>query len=784
MVKASQKGAKQVQNKGHLIKKEIAKYLRFWPFMLIGIAIAISTVFIQLRYTKKQYKSVAKIKILSSNKGLELPQAGFIFSRPNINLENNIEIIKSSRLWEELVVKLELVSSFYQYGNVLLTEIDQIPFNYKLEAPVSTINTNKTFKLEVRDAGLYVFENNAIDPIVLPQYTTVGEAHNLPFQLWPTSLESIKAVKGTVYEIHINPVKTVADRLRQQFSVATVGKGSELLELSMKGEIKTKSERILNALMEVFELDGIRLRQSISERTIDFIQERFSVLGKELDSIETGIKDYKVANNMLSIETKAASDLTKFNLSEEALVAIEAQFLVLEFIEKTIELPLDRLEILPNFIMEEELSINSEIKAYNELVFQLDRLKVDASTNNPKYKQLLKELEGLKENLKVSLELLSLQLQTKKTELESKNNSYNAALQDIPNMELYMRNVERQQQIKETLYLFLLQKREEAAINRAITEPTMQVVEYASSWWDPISPVPKNLYTMALLIGLAVPVGIIYLSILLDTKLKSTDDMKSLLDGLPVLGEIPFVKDNKSQLLLEKNDNSPFSEAYRILSSNLSFVLPIKHNREGHVILSTSTIKGEGKTFTSINLALALASLGKRVLLLGGDLRNPQIHKTFGVSKNNAGLSSYLYNSEINWKSLIMPTETIDNLDIITSGPIPPNAPQLLNNGRLEMLLKEAKLEYDYIIIDSAPTLLVTDSMLIVPLVDLALFVVRYGFTDKELLSYSKDLNASGKITNLGYIFNGVKSVRSYGYKYGYKYGYNYGYNYGYGNKK
>jgi capsular exopolysaccharide synthesis family protein len=434
--------------------------------------------------------------------------------------------------------------------------------------------------------------------------------------------------------------------------------------------------------------------------------------------------------------------------------------------------------------MEEELSINSEIKAYNELVFQLDRLKFDASTNNPKYKQLLKELESLKENLEISLELLSLQLQTKKTEIELKNDSYNSALQDIPSMELYMRNVQRQQQIKETLYLFLLQKREEAAINKAITEPTMQVVEYASSWWDPISPVPKNLFTMALLIGLAVPIGIIYLSLLLDTKLKSTEDMKSFAEGLPILGEIPFVKDKNSRLLLEKNDKSPFSEAYRILSYNLSFVLPIKPNGEGHIILSTSTIKGEGKTFTSINLVLALESLGKRVLLIGGDLRNPQIHKTVGCSKNNAGLSSYLYNPEINWKSLIMPLGAYDNLDVITSGPIPPNAAQLLNNGRLGLLLKEAKLEYDFIIIDSAPTLLVTDSMLIVPLVDLTLFVARYGFTDKELLSYSTDLSASGKITNLAYVFNGVKAVRSYGYKYGYKYGYNYGYNYGYGEGK
>ena len=783
MAKPSKKDYSKSQNKGHEIKKVLAKYLRLWPFILVSICIAVSVVFIQLRYTKKQYKSFSKIKILSSNKGLELPQAGFIFRRPNINLENNIEIIKSSRLWEELVLSLEMVTSFYQYGNVLLTEVDNIPFNYLLKTPLTSITEENTFKLEMRSEGLVIFKNNALDPTIFPNYTTHGELHNLPFEIDLNHLESIDALIGIEYEIKISPVKTIADRLRQQFNVTAVGKNSELLELTMEGEIKAKSERILNGLMEVFQLDGIKLRQTISERTITFIQERYNVLGKELDSIEGVMKDYKQDNNMFSIETRAESDLAKYNLSEENLVAIEAQFLILDFIKKAIELPLENLAVLPNFIMEDEFSINSEIKAFNDLVFQMNRLKADASTNNPKYRLLQAELESSRHNLKTALQLLNLQLETKKKEFEDKNETYNAALQEIPSMELYMRNVRRQQQIKETLYLFLLQKREEAAINKAITEPTMQVVEYASSLWDPVAPIPKKLYGMALLIGLAIPITIIYLIVLLDTKIKSTEDIKTIVEELPILGEIPFVRDN-SHLILNKNDNSPFSEAYRILCSNLSFLLPLKSNKHAHTILCTSMIKGEGKTFTSVNISAALASLGKRVLLIGADLRNPQIHKTIGISKDTDGLSSYLHNVDVNWKTLVNSIDTVDNLDIILSGSIPPNAPQLLNNGRLETLLEATKLEYDYIIIDSAPTLLVSDAMLIAPLTDITLFVTRYGYTDKNLLYFTKEINDSGKIENVALIFNGVKAVRSYGYTYGYKYGYNYGYNYGYGKGK
>lgn len=775
MVITSQKDYKKIKNRGHDIKIELAKYLRFWPFILASLVVALMAVFIHLRYTQKQYKSVAKIKILNDDKGLELPKAGFIFSRPNINLENNIEIIRSSRIWEALVLELELVSTFYQQGHVLLTEVEasQMPFQYRLKVPMAAITGGNTFKLDVRNDGLYIYKNASLEPLIFKQYTTVGEVHDLPFELAPLQLQAIKANIGTVYEIHINPVKTVAERLRNKFNVTTVGKNSELLELSMEGSLKSKSERILNGLMEVFKLDGIKLRQTISERTINFIQERFSVLANELDSIESSIKDYKVANNMLSVESKAALDLSKYSLSEEGLVAIEAQFLVVDLIENAIESPLESLEILPNFIMEEELSINSEIKSYNELVFQLDRLKVDASANNPKLIVLQTELEGVKDNLKVSLQLLNTQLQTKKRELEAKNNSYDVALKQIPSMELYMRNVERQQQIKETLYLFLLQKREEAAINKAITEPAMQVVEFASSWYDPIFPNPKNLFTMAILFGLAVPTGIIYLMFLLNTKIKSIDEIKSLTDGLPVLGEIPKLKD-KRKLLLEKNDNSPIFEAYRILCSNLRFVLPVSKTKTGQVILCTSIIKGEGKTFSSVNLSIALSSLGKRVLLIGGDLRNPQIHKFLETTKNDDGLSNYLYNAEVDWKLLLSSVKDFDNLEVITSGPIPPNAPQLLDNGRIETLLEEAKLVYDYIIIDSAPTLLVSDTMLIANYADVTLFVVRYDYTEKELLNYVKELHTS-KIKNMAFVLNGVPVGRGYGY------GYNYGYNYGYG---
>jgi capsular exopolysaccharide synthesis family protein len=327
--------------------------------------------------------------------------------------------------------------------------------------------------------------------------------------------------------------------------------------------------------------------------------------------------------------------------------------------------------------------------------------------------------------------------------------------------------------------LFLLERLEEASINNAITETSMQVVEFASSYWNPISLNAKDSYTKAVLYGLAIPLIIIYLILFFDTKVKSVNDVKTALDTVPNLGELPMIK--KDIILSKKDDNSSLSEAFRILSSNLNFVLPIQQTKQAHVIVSTSTIKGEGKTFSSINLAFVEANLGKRVLLLGADLRNPQIHKSIPAIHNNTGLTNLLHETDIVWRDLIQNTDGFDTLDIIPAGPVPPNAPQLLSNGRLQLFIEQAKKDYDVIIIDSAPTLLVTDTFLVTPLADLTIFVVRYGYTDKALLNFIKDIDQAGKIKNIVTVLNGISRNNTYGYGYNYSYN-NYGYSYGYKN--
>ena len=314
------------------------------------------------------------------------------------------------------------------------------------------------------------------------------------------------------------------------------------------------------------------------------------------------------------------------------------------------------------------------------------------------------------------------------------------------------------------------------------------MIKYTISNKIPISPKSNIIYLGALLFGFLLPFGVLYLMFLFNTKLYSKDDLVELNINAPIIAEIPEI-DDTYKLLQSSNERSNLAESFRILSSNLNFIIP-KNTEGGKVILSTSTVKGEGKTFSALNLSLTYSSLNKKVLLIGADLHNPQIHKYLNLDKSISGLTNYLIDSSFNWKGALMKANSDLDCDILLGGVIPPNPAQLLTNGNLDKLIDEAKAIYDYIIIDTPPALLVSDTLSIAYLSDVVLFVTRCNHTDKEVLNFIKDTIDSGKVKNVGLVLNGLGATNSYGYGYaynysykygyGYKYSYNYGYGYGY----
>jgi capsular exopolysaccharide synthesis family protein len=760
------------------LKQEMARYIRYWPWFVLTLVITLISAYLYLRYAPRIYETYSKVKILDESEGLELPTSAFIFKRTNINLENEIEILTSYLIMNKVVRDLDLNTSFYEEGTIQTSQTEDLPFYFEQIILPDSIITGLSYKLKVNEKGFEVFNLGTEKTYSFSEFSTFNQKHRLPFNIRIDSSNSKMVSIGKTFIVKFRPIKDEALGLKSRIKVEAIGEQSDLLKLSIKGESVELSEKILNTLMDVFDKDGIKDRQLVSQRTLDFIDARFEYLAKELDSIEISYQDFKQNNNLVDLATDAELGLEQRVKSENDVFQITTQLSLAKLLEDSLK-DSSGAGLLPANIGIENPGINNLISDYNLAVIQRDKLANSGGVNNPAVKLAVNQVVNLKSNINRSLRTYINQLETSKKQLGNRNRVFSGKMSQIPEKERLLLSISRQQKIKQSLYLLLLQKREEAAINLAITEPSIKIVEYALSGSKPISPKSNFVYAGAIFGGLLIPFGILYLMFILDTKLHSKEDITKITSKIPVIGEIPDLKKNKDIIFTDPNDRSAVAESFRILSSNVDYILPVNDNKKGRVVYCTSTIKGEGKTYVSLNLSLALSSINKKVLLIGADLRNPQIHTHIKEDKHKPGLSNYLHDVNYDWKnSLIQGFEKHPNHSIILSGSIPPNPAHLLTNGRFKKLIEEAKDHYDYIIVDTAPTILVTDTMLISQLADATIYLARANYTEKNLLKYSKELEETGKLKNMAYVINSVGASKSYGY------GYNYGYNYGYGSKE
>ena len=759
------------------LKQEVGKYLQYWPWFVFALIVALVASYIYSRYAPRIYETSATMKILDESEGLELPTSAFVFKRTNINLENEIEILTSYLILEKVAKELKLNTRFYEEGRIQTAQIAELPFFYEQIIDTDSILNPMSYTIEVKDKSFDITNLKTEKTFVIPNHNSFEANHNLPFQININKNQSLKKIIGKRYIIKYGPLKNAALGLKSRIKVQAIGEQSDILKMTIKGESKENSELILNTLMDVFNQDGIKDRQSVSQRTMDFIDERFEFLAFQLDSIEVSYRDFKQKNNVVDIEVDAEMGLQQRSKSDEEVFQIEKQLALEELLQEALKSNSGN-DLLPANMGLENGSVNSLINEYNTAVLERDKFSTSAGENNPTVRLMQSEINDLRSNITRSLNSYHQQLKVSQRQLQGRKRKFVGQVSQIPEKEKLLNAIARQQQIKQSLYLLLLTKREEAAINLAITEPSIKIVDLALSGSGPISPKSSIIYAGAILGGLLIPFGILYLIFMLDTKLHSKEDITKINSEIPVIAEIPDVKNKENIIFNDPNDKSALAESFRILSSNVDYILPINDGQKGKVVYCTSTIKGEGKTYVSLNLSLALSSINKKVLLIGADLRNPQIHTHINQDKHKPGLSNYLHDVNYDWKdSLINGFDKHPNHHIILSGSIPPNPAHLLTNGRFKKLIEEAKLEYDYIVVDTAPTILVTDTMLISQLADATIYLARANYTEKNLLKFSKELSESGKLNNMAYVVNSVGASKSYGYSY------NYGYNYGYGAK-
>jgi capsular exopolysaccharide synthesis family protein len=738
------------------------------------MCIALVVCFFYLRYASDVYQSSAKIKIVdNSNTAFKLPTDNIsIFGNNEINKANEIVIMKSSRIIGAVVDRLNLTTEIYRIGRIKSNELwKNVPFSVIWAKDTDSLKTKQaSFQIILTKNGYKLKEKD--------QEFKFGQTNfsaSIPFKIITKNKAALNNANNKEYQITLKTRKSVIQSLSNAIAIDYVVKESDILSLTLNGFNRDKISDIINTLIEVFNQDGIEDRQLVSKKTIEFVDQRFKYLFNELDDIETSKANFKKERGFSYIESDAGVFMRNSYESKSKLLFSNTQIALAKLMMDALNTSKE-LELLPSNIGIENNEVNGLVANYNEQILKRNKLLLSGGGElNPMIQEISSLALQIKNNLRASIIGYQKVLEFNRNEASKISEVEQGIYNTVPLNEKGMHSIQRQQSVKESLYILLLQKREEAAINLAITNPSVKVVDYAIFTTKPISPERNVLFLTALLIGLLVPIAIIFIYYSLDNKINSKEDVESLLPDVPIIAEVPFIETTSK--IIRFMDRSILSESFRILRNNINYINP--KTDKASVLFVTSTIKGEGKTFVSLNLAITLATLGKKVILLGADLRNPQLHRILDLERPSLkGITNYLYDTSVNVNDIISKhvSDTNIDLDIIFSGNIPPNPAELLSNGRFELLLNQIKNDYDYIIVDTAPTLLVADTTLITHLADTVLYVTRANFTEKKLLKFISNLKTLNTIKNMGIILNNVGQNKGYGYSYSYNYGYGYGY--------
>ncbi len=778
------------------LRTTLIRILSFYPWFIISIVFCLCSAFLFLRYSEYKYSSASVIQIIdkANQSEMALPTEMTIFNRSMINLENEISIIKSYNLNSKVVNALKSNVKFSSKGIIKSISLHPDDFfdDYKLDfnIEVDKVSEFKWYEISFDNSQMIISEYNQdsdfLNSFRFNSNSTFSADNNLPFDF---VLKSSDYREGVTYVIEIFPFKNIVDYYINELIISPVGNDSDQLTIAINHPNSKIAEDYLNRLIYEFDKDGISDRQVEYQRTIDFADKRSQVLSTQLQSIELQKQNFKEKNNLSDIKSDAEININQQIIYDSELFNSISQRDLLSIVKNSI-INSEEDELMPVNIGIENQSINQLISEYNLLVIERNKFSSSAGEKNSLVKNLTNQLYNFKKNIIISIQKYDEILLNKISNLESKEKEFASIYLTVPENEKILRSIERELEVKESLFLLLLQKREEAAINLAVVKPTIKIIDSARSSNLPVTPKSSLVYFSSILLGIFIPLSSILLLFYFDNKVHSKDDLQKLIGtDIPILGEVPFLTKIDDLNIFNQLSSSRLSivEASRMIISNLNFILSSsaknhQKNMLNNVILITSAVKGEGKTLISSSISTVLSQKSNKVLLIGADLRNPQIHKLLKVDKSQKGLADYIYRNDLKYQDLLLKK---NNLDIFLSGTIPPNPSELLASEKFKNLLNDVSQKYDYVIIDSAPVLLVADTFEISGMVQATICVFRSNHTDKKLCEFIKETKQNNKFHSLGLVFNAVGNSAKYGYKYGYQYGYQYGYkysyNYGYG---
>ena len=776
---------------------EVRKIITFWPIYALSIIFFLVVGYFYFTYADYRYYSSSVIQIVdkANDSEMSLPSEMTIFNRSMVNLENETSRLKSFFINASTCEKLQSNILFLNIGeirtNVKHPSQWMQDFDFELLINPREITEASTFIFEFLDGKMKIskfVDDELVEEFSFNSYSTLNKNHDLPFSFSTNAYGDSFLLPTTTKAIRFLPFDNVVDSYIEGTDIQPYGQDSDQLVISRETSNPQIDREYINALINEYDIDGISDRQLEYRQTIEFVNTRATVLENDLRNIEIRKQNFKETSNISDIGKKAEVSIERENTYNSELFELENQKSIVKLMDDLLGNQED-LKLLPINIGISDNEINKLIVEYNQNFREIEKFQISAGSNNYYIQNLLSQLEDIKLLIRNSLKNYQSSLNLRINSLKTKEIEFNSFYNSIPENEKILRSINRELEIIESLYLLLIQKREEASINYAVVKPTIKLIDEAITKKNITSPkVAQSLFVLTFLAFL-LPYMFVYLSSVLNNKIITSGDIKKLLPSIPVLGDVPFFKELSS---LEKIDEIftsqnysrlPFIEALRIVVANY-FITEKSLSKQnskrvgGQVLNFTSSIKGEGKTLLAFSFANIFSIKKFKTIIIGCDLRNPQLHKLLNLNKDLKGLSNFIFEDDVDYKKYLHRPEGT-NLDVMLSGVIPPDPTIYFESEKFSKLITDLKNDYDYIFLDSAPSMIISDTLVYSKLTDSTIYMTRSNHTDIELVEFINKCDKEGILPNIKIINNGTGVQKLYGYNY--KYNYSYSYNYGYG---
>jgi len=756
-------------------------YLSYWKWFVLSLLVCFAVAFGYLRYATPVYQISSRLLLSDEKKGgMTAEMAAFEqmgLGVNSANVDNEVEVFRSIDLMHEVVRNLDIYITYFAQGRISESEL------YGAESPLYLRMEQSMADSLSRPAEYYVAlepgqpgarfwsedENFELRVDTLPGFV------DLPVGRVFVGLYPTPVTQPLTLRMHIRPPLQVARGLVAALTVNPVSKTAAVVTMELKMPNVSKGRAILNSLLDNYNDITAGDKNRTAQNTALFIDDRLQKLGVELSAEEEKVQSFLQSNRLTDVGSEAQLYLQQTGVYEQRRLELETQLNLVNFVAEYLQKPENRYALVPTNLGINDAALVATINEYNQVLLERERLQSTARPNNPAFVRVDEQAAIWRDNILEGIRNVQRSWEIARADMQRQGSLNEARLKEVPLQSRKFVELSRQQQIKEALYVFLLQKREETNLTMAAIAPSAKFIEQPLASSAPVAPKRMVIYMVSLLLGLALPAGVIHVLGLLKTTFDTKEELQKL-TRVPLLGEIPLKK-SPAHLVVTEAGLDGINEMFRLLRTNVQFVM----SEPGCKVLTvTSGLGAEGKSFISLNLSMSFAMTDKKVCLVGLDIRKPKLAQYLNLEAQR-GITHYLAGQEVPLEELCLPSGVHPNLYVLPSGPVPPNPNELLTRDRLDQLMAQLRERFDLIVVDTAPVGAVSDTLLLNRLTDINLFVCRASQTPNKIIELVNGLHANQQLKKLYLVLNATdiyKKRYGYGYGYGKKYGYGYGYGY------